>query len=113
MKRFTWDCWCVDGWNNNGVCVIAKSWIPDRDDVNKSFVYDEWMDTFTTGSKPNTNSTNPIKITEGWCTWQVRADWIGNEGTPTAWWYVKEQKTKPPTGRGWFPVWILRTERGG
>ena len=47
-------------------------------------------------------------IKEGWCCYQCRSDWANDyEGGS----YVAEiGENKPKYGRGWFPVWIVRSD---
>lgn len=104
-KKFKWDVWDYD------LCglayIIAKEQCPEAEDV-PDFICN--VDHLSADCK------NAMKVEEGWCKFQVRADWddLDDCSSSNAGWYVVEEGKEPPkdnTGKkkcGWFPVWIVR-----
>lgn len=101
-KKFTWYDWDFD--LNGSAYIIAKDQCPNVEDV-PDFICRE--DVVHPDCKPE------MVVQEGWCKWQVRADWEGSEGEPGGW-YVVELGQKRPVNMygknipGWFPVWVVR-----
>lgn len=102
-KCFTWDAWDYDC--EGTAYVIAKSEVPERENVAKYIIEEDGLDP-TCGPE--------MCIREGWCKWQVRTDWMYGDGVPRGG-YVVEEGSKRPTKNGkplpgWFPVWLIRKD---
>ena len=95
-RKFTWDCWDFD--LDGCAYVIAK------DECGKENLAD-----YICSHNYVSGITGFEKISEGWCAFQVRRDW-DNEDVPNGGYVVEICENKPKSGRGWFPVWIIRDD---
>ena len=103
--KFKWDEWDFDC--DGGAYIIAKRECPEKENVADYIIKEDGL---------HIDCKDEMNIEEGWCKWQIRADWVDCEDTRTGGYYVE---TREPSTRnlltgkrkpGWFPIWIIRKE---
>ena len=100
-RKFTWNCWDFD--TEGYAYVVSKDECPDKE----NFV--QYISAEDFGHDDDIGNLNPnANVFEGWCCFQCRSDW-DNTDIPGGY-VVEEGKEKPTNGRGWFPVWIARSD---
>lgn len=107
-RKFKWDMWDFDG---NGLAyIIAKDMCPNRCDVPKYIVKNDYLDPSVMDSSYGEHLCED-GVMEGWCKFQVRSDWMDMEGEAHGW-YVVNLASHGDTAYqhrcGWFPVWVVR-----
>lgn len=100
-RNFTWDAWDFDC--DGEAYIIAKDECTEKEKV-PDFICR--VDDIDPKCKPE------MEVKEGWCKFQVRSDWEGEDPEPRGWYVIRyDAATKRSDGTrkpGWFPVWIVR-----
>ena len=102
-RKFTWDCWDFD--MDGDAYIVSKDECPIKEDVIKYICDHDYVQ----GPEQDINIDFGALIKEGWCCYQCRSDWANDYERCGS--YVAEVgENKPNYGRGWFPVWIVRSD---
>lgn len=101
-RAFTWDMWDYD--LEGMAYIIAKDQCPDIEDVPDFICKEDYLPL---------DCKQDMHPYEGWCKFQVRADWADGSDRNTGWYVIEEGKEPPKDSIGkkkcgWFPVWIVR-----
>lgn len=102
-RKFTWDCWDFD--TEGDAYVVSKDECPIKENVLE-YICDK---DYVSGTEQDININFDALVKEGWCCFQCRSDW--DNGFDGGGYVVEEGNEKPTSGRGWFPVWIVRSDR--
>ncbi|MDR1688316.1 MAG: hypothetical protein LBS21_06860 [Clostridiales bacterium] len=109
-RKFTFEIWDFD--LCGAAYVIAKDLCPKREDVPEWLVKTDHLDPECINPENGEGSFfGANDITEGFCKFQVRSDWLNDDDGKPHGGYCVEEGIDLPTGksrRGCFPVWILR-----
>ena len=96
--KFKWDAWNFD--DDGDAYIIAKRECPEKENVADYIIKEDGL---------HIDCKDGMNIKEGWCKWQIRADWVNCEDTRTGGYYVETEHDKKGK-KGWFPIWIIRKE---
>lgn len=103
-RKFKWDMWDFDG--DGMAYVIAKDECLNKEHVPTYIVREDGLHPDVLNPKIG-ECLCPEIVQEGWCKFQVRSDWIDEEGGPKGG-YVVNFGTHNRQHKGWFPVWVVR-----
>ena len=103
-RKFKWDMWDFDG--DGMAYVIAKDECPNKEHVPTYIVREDGIHPDVLNPKFG-ECLCPEIVQEGWCKFQVRSDWIDEEGEHKGG-YVVNLGTHNRQHKGWFPVWVVR-----
>ena len=107
-KKFKWDMCDFDG---GGIAyIVSCDECTNKEDVPQYIVKNDCLSQDVLNADLGDRLCEEI-VEEGWCKYQVRSDWDGEDGTPCGGYFVNKgpHMTKAYKGkRGWFKVWIVR-----